>query len=171
MRKEAAGKTDVEALCHPGECAAPDPATIDVVSRMQRVLRTLSPAERRGRRHRLRRFRGRDPHDHRRPCQSCRGEPARRSRASAARVGCASFSEFKISLATTLTVAAAYLKSDRVFDDDIGHLAQSIMMRAAGAVRECLDQLDTAARGTGHRVHGDKPAHRSLRAGRRLRRA
>ncbi len=60
-------------------------------------------------------------------------------------VGCASFSEFKISLATTLTVAAAYLKSDRVFDDDIGHLAQTIMMRAAGAVRECLDQLDTAA--------------------------
>lgn len=58
-------------------------------------------------------------------------------------VGCQSYADFKISLATTMTVAAAYLKSDRVFDDDIGHLAQSIMLRAAGAVRECLDQLDT----------------------------
>jgi DNA-binding MurR/RpiR family transcriptional regulator len=62
-------------------------------------------------------------------------------------VGCSSFNEFKIQLATTLAVASVYLQSDRVFDDDIGHLAQSVMMRAAGAVREALDQLDTAAVG------------------------
>jgi DNA-binding MurR/RpiR family transcriptional regulator len=62
-------------------------------------------------------------------------------------LGCASFSEFKISLATTLTVAAAYLKSERVFNDDAGQIAHTIMMRAAGAVRECLDQLDTATVG------------------------
>jgi RpiR family carbohydrate utilization transcriptional regulator len=59
-------------------------------------------------------------------------------------LGCQSFSEFKISLATTLTVAAAYLKSERVFDDDAGQIAHTVMMRAAGAVRECLDQIDTA---------------------------
>ena len=59
-------------------------------------------------------------------------------------LGCESFSEFKISLATTLTVAAAYLKSERVFDDDAGQIAHTMMMRAAGAVRECLDQIDTA---------------------------
>ena len=40
-------------------------------------------------------------------------------------LGCASFSEFKISLATTLTVAAAYLKSERVFDDDAGQIAHT----------------------------------------------
>ena len=60
-------------------------------------------------------------------------------------VGSNSFGEFKIQLATTLTVAAAYLKSDRVFGDDVGQLAQSVMMNAANAVREGLDQLDTAA--------------------------
>ncbi|MCR4282910.1 MAG: MurR/RpiR family transcriptional regulator, partial [Bauldia sp.] len=60
-------------------------------------------------------------------------------------VGLSSFGEFKIQLATTLTVAAAYLKSDRVFGDDIGQLAQAVMMNAANAIREGLDQLDTAA--------------------------
>ncbi|MDP1732047.1 MAG: MurR/RpiR family transcriptional regulator [Devosia sp.] len=62
-------------------------------------------------------------------------------------VGCASFNEFKIGLATTMTVAAAYLRSDRVFSDDVGQLAQTIMMRAATTVRETLDQLDTKAVG------------------------
>lgn len=62
-------------------------------------------------------------------------------------LGCTSFSEFKINLATTLTVAAAYLKSERVFDDDAGHLARTIMTRAAAAVRDCLDQIDTAVVG------------------------
>src|SRR6185437_13579167 len=60
-------------------------------------------------------------------------------------VGCASFHDFKLGLATTLTVAAAYLRSDRVFNDDIGQLAQTVMMRAAATVRETLDQLDTIA--------------------------
>ena len=60
-------------------------------------------------------------------------------------VGSRSFGEFKIQLATTLTVAAAYLKSDRVFADDVGQLAQIVMMNAANAIREGLDQLDTAA--------------------------
>lgn len=60
-------------------------------------------------------------------------------------VGASSFNEFKIQLATTLTVAAAYLKSDRVFSDDVGQLAQAVMMNAANAVRLGLDQLDTGA--------------------------
>jgi DNA-binding MurR/RpiR family transcriptional regulator len=62
-------------------------------------------------------------------------------------VGCASFGEFKVRLATTLTVAAVYLRTDRVFEDDIGQLAQVVMMRAADAIRDCLDRLDTDAVG------------------------
>ena len=50
-------------------------------------------------------------------------------------LGCTSFADFKISLATTLTVASAYLKSGRVFDDDIGHLAHYVMMSAIAAVQ------------------------------------
>ncbi|PSJ57111.1 MurR/RpiR family transcriptional regulator [Pseudaminobacter soli (ex Li et al. 2025)] len=60
-------------------------------------------------------------------------------------IGCSSFNEFKISLATTVTVAAVYLRSDRVFRDDIGQLAQMVMMRAANTVRDSLDRLDTNA--------------------------
>ncbi|MBL0373478.1 MurR/RpiR family transcriptional regulator [Rhizobium sp. KVB221] len=60
-------------------------------------------------------------------------------------IGCSSFNEFKISLATTLTVAAVYLRSDRVFRDDTGQLAQMVMMRAANTVRDSLDRLDTKA--------------------------
>jgi DNA-binding MurR/RpiR family transcriptional regulator len=62
-------------------------------------------------------------------------------------VGCASFGEFKVRLATTLTVAAVYLRTDRVFEDDIGQLAQVVMIRAADAIRDCLDRLDTDAVG------------------------
>ena len=62
-------------------------------------------------------------------------------------VGCASFGEFKVRLATTLTVAAVYLRTERVFDDDIGQLAQIVMIRAANAVRDCLEGLDTRAVG------------------------
>jgi RpiR family carbohydrate utilization transcriptional regulator len=62
-------------------------------------------------------------------------------------VGCASFGEFKVRLATTLTVAAVYLKTDRVFDDDIGQLAQVVMIRAANVIRDCLEGLDTGAVG------------------------
>ena len=116
--------------------------TIDIVSRMQRVMRSLSPAERA--------VANIVSADFEAATRMTIAELAQRADVSqptvtrfCRSVGCASFSEFKISLATTLTVAAAYLKSDRVFDDDIGHLAQSIMLRAAGAVRQCLDQLDT----------------------------
>ena len=63
-------------------------------------------------------------------------------------LGCTSFNVFNLELATTLAVAAAYLRSDRVFDDDIGNLARSVMMRAAAAVREALEQLDTGTVGT-----------------------
>ncbi|WP_437193336.1 MurR/RpiR family transcriptional regulator [Planctomicrobium sp. SH527] len=58
-------------------------------------------------------------------------------------VGCDSFREFKIRLASTLTVASAYLRSDLAFSDDIGQMAQMVMMRAANAIRECLSQIDT----------------------------
>src|SRR5271166_4147754 len=62
-------------------------------------------------------------------------------------VGCASFGEFKVRLATTLTVAAVYLRTDRVFDDDIGQLAQVVMIRAANVIHDCLERLDTGAVG------------------------
>ena len=81
------------------------------------------------------------------PSPNWRSRPASASRRHrfCRSVGCASFNEFKVQLATTLAVAAVYLSTDRVFDDDVGQLAQSVMMRAAGAIREALDQLDTAA--------------------------
>ena len=119
------------------------PAAIDIVSRLQRVDRELSPAERR--------VAEIVTSDYEAATRMTIAELARRAVVSQPSVtrfcrslGCASFSEFKISLATTLTVAAAYLKSERVFDDDAGQLAHTVMMRAAGAVRECLDQIDTA---------------------------
>ncbi|HMQ57336.1 MAG TPA: MurR/RpiR family transcriptional regulator [Rhizobiaceae bacterium] len=122
------------------------PPAIDIVSRMQRVLRDLSQAERR-----VADIVSADYEAATRMTIADLAQRADVSQPTVTRfcrsVGCASFAEFKISLATTLTVAAAYLKSDRVFDDDIGHLAQSIMLRAAGSVRECLDQLDTAVLG------------------------
>ena len=119
------------------------PATIDIVSRLQRIDQDLPPAERRvaeivtsgyeaATRMTIAELADRADVSQPSVTRFCRS------------LGCASFSEFKISLATTLTVASAYLKSDRVFDDDAGHLAHSVMMRAAGAVRECLDQIDTA---------------------------
>jgi DNA-binding MurR/RpiR family transcriptional regulator len=126
----------------PGPAASSRPPTIDIVSRMQRVMRSLSPAERA-----VAEIVSTDFEAATRMTIADLAQRADVSQPTVTRfcrsVGCASFAEFKISLATTLTVAAAYLKSDRVFDDDIGHLAQSIMLRAAGAVRECLDQLDT----------------------------
>ncbi len=119
-------------------------ASIDIVSRIQRVEADLSTAERR-------------------VAEAVRADFEAATRLTIAElaakagvsqptvtrfcrsVGCASFNEFKIGLATTLTVAAAYLRSDRVFNDDVGQLAQTIMMRAATTVRETLDRLDTAA--------------------------
>jgi RpiR family carbohydrate utilization transcriptional regulator len=121
-------------------------AAIDIVSRIQRVESELSTAERR-------------------VAEAVRSDYEAATRLTIAElaskagvsqptvtrfcrsVGCASFNEFKIGLATTLTVAAAYLRSDRVFSDDVGQLAQTIMMRAATTVRETLDQLDTKAVG------------------------
>jgi len=119
------------------------PAAIDIVSRLQRVDQDLSPAERR-----VAEIVTADYEAATRMTIAELADRAQVSQPSVTRfcrsLGCASFSEFKISLATTLTVASAYLKSERVFDDDAGHLAHTVMMRAAGAVRECLDQIDTA---------------------------
>lgn len=122
------------------------PAAIDIVSRLERVDASLSPAERR--------VADIVTSDYEMATRMTIAELAARAEVSQPTVtrfcrtlGCASFSEFKISLATTLTVAAVYLRSERIFDDDAGHLAHTVMMRAAGAVRECLDQLDTAAVG------------------------
>jgi RpiR family transcriptional regulator, carbohydrate utilization regulator len=122
------------------------PATIDIVSRIERVERELSPAERR--------VAETVRHDFEAATRLTIAELARRagvSQPSVTRfcrsVGSRSFGEFKLQLAATLTVAAAYLKSDRIFADDIGQLAQSIMMNAANAIRLGLDQLDTLALG------------------------
>ncbi|MBL8894790.1 MAG: MurR/RpiR family transcriptional regulator [Rhizobiales bacterium] len=116
-------------------------STIDIVSRLQRVI--LPPAERS--------VAQIVAADYQAATRMTIAELAARAEVSqptvtrfCRSVGCASFSEFKISLATTLTVAAAYLKSERAFDDDTGKLAQRIMTRAASAVRECLDQIDPA---------------------------
>lgn len=123
-----------------------DEPPIDLVSRIERVEAVLSPAERQ--------VAAAVQQDYEAATRLTIAELAERagvSQPSVTRfcrsVGCASFGDFKIRLATTLTVAAAYLKSDRVFSDDIGQLAQSVMMRAANAVRAALDQLDTAALG------------------------
>jgi DNA-binding MurR/RpiR family transcriptional regulator len=121
-------------------------ATVDIVSRLQRIDQDLAPAERR--------VADIVTADYEAATRITIAELAARAEVSqptvtrfCRSVGCASFSEFKINLATTLTVAAAYLKSDRIFDDDVGHLARTIMTRAAAAVRECLDQIDTAVIG------------------------
>ena len=60
-----------------------------------------------------------------------------------AALGCTSYADFKLNLATTLTVAAAYLNNERTVSDDIANLAHMTAKRATGAIRECLDQLDT----------------------------
>lgn len=121
--------------------------TIDVVSRLQRVEKTLSPAEQR--------VAEIVTADYEAATRMTIAELAARADVSqptvtrfCRSVGCASFSEFKISLASTLTVASAYLKSERVFEDDTGQLAHRVMMRAANAVRECLDQIDSAVIGS-----------------------
>lgn len=125
--------------------AAPESA-IDLVSRMQRAENDLSPAERQ--------VAAAVQQDYEAATRLTIAELAAKAGVSqpsvtrfARSLGCASFNDFKISLATTLAVASAYLKSDRVFDDDIGQLAKTVMQRAANAVRDCLEQLDTAAVG------------------------
>ena len=121
-------------------------AVIDIVSRLQRVDQHLSPAESR--------VASIVTSDFEAATRLTIAELAARADVSQPTVtrfcrslGCSSFSEFKISLATTLTVASAYLKSERIFDDDAGQLAHTVMMRAASTLRDCLDQLDTVAVG------------------------
>lgn len=130
----------------PRESESGATGTIDIVSRIERVEAELSPAERR--------VAETVRQDFEAATRYTIAELARRagvSQPSVTRfcrsVGSRSFGEFKIQLAATLTVAAAYLKSDRVFADDIGQLAQSIMMNAANAIRLGLDQIDTAVLG------------------------
>jgi len=119
-------------------------APIDLVSRIQRVEGDLSAAERR--------VAAAVAADYDATTRMTIGDLAKRagvSQPSVTRfcrsVGCGSFGEFKVRLATTLTVAAVYLKTDRVFDDDVGQLAQVVMLRASNAIRDCLEWLDTSA--------------------------
>ncbi len=130
----------------PRQPADTQTSAIDIVSRIQRVESTLSPAERR--------VAETVREDFEAATRLTIAELARRagvSQPSVTRfcrsVGSRSFGEFKIQLATTLTVAAVYLKSDRVFGDDAGQLAHAIMLNAANAIREGLDQIDTTALG------------------------
>lgn len=130
---------------HP-RAKVPKTAAIDIVSRLQRLDQDLSPAERR--------VADIVTSDYEAATRMTIAELAGRADVSQPTVtrfcrslGCASFTEFKISLATTLTVASAYLKSERVFNDDAGQIAHTVMLRAAGAVRECLDQIDTSVIG------------------------
>lgn len=123
-----------------------DASSIDLVSRIQRIEQELSPAERR--------VAEAVAADYQGATRLSIGELARRagvSQPSVTRfcrtVGCSSFGEFKVQLATTLAVTAVYLESDRVFDDAAGQLARSVMMRASDAIRDCLEHLDTAAVG------------------------
>lgn len=117
-------------------------SAIDIVSRIQRVENDLSPAERR-----VAETVRQDFELATRLTIAELAERAGVSQPSVTRfcrsVGSKSYGEFKIQLATTMTVAAVYLKSDRVFSDDVGQLAQTVMMHAANAVREGLDALDT----------------------------
>jgi DNA-binding MurR/RpiR family transcriptional regulator len=119
-------------------------APIDLVSRIQRIEGDLSAAERR--------VAAAVAADYEATTRMTIGGLAERagvSQPSVTRfcrsVGCASFSDFKVRLATTLTVAAVYLRTDRVFNDDVGQLAQVVMLRASNAIRDCLEELDTAA--------------------------
>jgi RpiR family carbohydrate utilization transcriptional regulator len=143
---EADGHVDNDAAARQPVRRSRQAAAIDIVSRLKRLDPGLSPAERRVAEIVTANYEA--------ATRMTIAELASHADVSQPTVtrfcrslGCSSFSEFKINLATTLTVAAAYLKSERVFDDDAGHLARTIMTRAAGAVRDCLDQIDTAVVG------------------------
>ena len=117
---------------------ATDEPAIDIVSRIQRAEPELSPAERQ--------VAAAVQLDFEAATRLTIAELAAKAGVSqptvtrfCRSVGCASFNDFKISLASTMTVAAVYLRS--------GQLAQSVMLRAANAVQACLEQLDTAAVG------------------------
>jgi RpiR family transcriptional regulator, carbohydrate utilization regulator len=123
------------------------PSAIDLVSRIQRIEGELSPAERR-----VAEAVSADYEATTRMTSAELANKAGVSQPSVTRfcrsVGCASFAQFKVRLATTLTVAAVYLRSDRVFNDDAGQLAQIVMMRASNTIRDCLEQLDTRTVGS-----------------------
>lgn len=130
----------------PAEDGGGDRVAIDIVSRIQRLSPDLPPAERR--------VAETVAADYERATRLTIAELAALSGVSQPTItrfsrtlGCTSFADFKIRLATTLAVAAVYLRADRVFEDDAGQLARSVMLGATGAVRACLDQLDTAALG------------------------
>ena len=121
-------------------------SAIDLVSRIQRIENDLSPAEKS--------VAQAVAADYEATTHMTIAELAKKANVSQPSVtrfcrstGCASFAQFKVRLATTLTVAAVYMRSDRVFDDDVGQLTQTVMMRAANTIRDCLDQLDVAAVG------------------------
>lgn len=129
-----------------GPAKATHSEVIDVVSRMQRVENDLSPAERL-----VVRAVSSDYDAATRMTIAELATLAGVSQPTVTRfcrsVGCASYSEFKVMLATTLTVAAAYLRPERQFSDDVGQLAQSVMSRAMNAMRDALNALDTDAVG------------------------
>lgn len=118
------------------------PPALDLVSRLQRAEEALSPSE-----HRVADVVRANFEAVTRMTIADLARLAKVSQPTVTRfsrsVGCSSFADFKISLAATLSVASAYLKSERTFDDDAGELAHTIMLRAANALRDCLDQLDT----------------------------
>jgi RpiR family transcriptional regulator, carbohydrate utilization regulator len=122
------------------------PSAIDLVSRIQRIEGELSPAERRVAEAVAADYEA-TPHMTIAELASKAGVSQPSVTRFCRSVGCASFGQFKVRLATTLTVAAVYLRSDRVFNDDAGQLAQSVMMRAANTIRDCLTQLDTQTLG------------------------
>ena len=93
------------------------PAVIDIVSRLQRADPQLSLAERQ--------VAGVITSDYEAATRMTIADLAAKAKVSQPTVtrfcrslGCTSFADFKISLARTLTVASAYLKSNRVFSDD-----------------------------------------------------
>jgi len=121
-------------------------APIDLVSRIQRIEGGLSAAERK--------VAAAVAADYEGTTRTTIGDLAARAGVSQPSVtrfcrsaGCGSFGEFKVRLAATLAVAAVYLRTDRVFNDDIGQLAQVVMMRASNAIRDCLENLDTPSVG------------------------
>ena len=121
-------------------------APIDLVSRIQRIEGDLSVAERR--------IAAAVAADYEATTRMTIRDLANRagvSQPSVTRfcrsIGCTSFAEFKVRLATTLAVAAVYLKTDRIFDDDVGQLAQVVMLRASNSIRDCLESLDTSSVG------------------------
>ena len=128
------------------DTAAGQSSAIDLVSRIQRIEGELSPAERRVAEAVSADYEA-TPHMTIAELASRAGVSQPTVTRFCRSVGCASFGQFKVRLATTLTVAAVYLRSDRVFNDDAGQLAQIVMMRAANTIRDCLAQLDTQTLG------------------------